>query len=136
MENVDEHLLSHGIKPTPVRLLVWRKVSTLTETFTLSDMEDMMPDMDRSSIFRSLRLFADNHLLHVIDDGSGCQKYCVCRCENGKHINHIHFTCVSCGKTYCLEDYQIPVVQMPDGFEMNEVEYVAKGICARCQKGV
>lgn len=132
MESVDEHLLSHGIKPTAVRQLVWKKVSRLTETFTLGDMEDMMPDMDRSSIFRALRLFADNHLLHIIDDGSGSQKYCVCRCENGKHINHIHFTCVRCGKTYCLEDYQIPVVQIPEGFVMEEAEYVVKGVCASC----
>lgn len=130
---VEEELQRHGVKPTAVRALVWREARKQSETFTLADMERRMPTMDRSSIFRALRLFAERHLLHVLDDGSGQQKYCVCRCDTDSHINHIHFTCLNCGKTYCLEDYLIPAVAMPQGFEMSEVEYIVKGICANCR---
>lgn len=132
-EAAEEHLQRHGIKPTAVRLLVWKEVQGQSETFTLADMERWMPTMDRSSIFRALRLFVEHHLLHVIDDGTGQQKYCVCRCKSGHHINHIHFTCQRCGKTYCLEDYAIPVVPMPEGFSMHEVEYIVKGVCPNCR---
>ena len=133
MEKIEEHLTEHGVKPTAVRILVWEQAARQQETFTLSDMEELMPHMDRSSIFRALRLFTEHQLLHEIDDGTGLQKYCVCRCTNSSHLNHIHFTCMKCGQTYCLEDYQIPIVELPDGYEMNEAEYVIKGVCPHCK---
>lgn len=132
MTNEEEHLASHGVKPTAVRLLVWEYAHRQSETFTLSDVEHSLTTMERSSIFRALKLLTEHHLLHTIDDGTGQQKYCVCRCEHNHHINHIHFTCLRCGKTYCLEDYQIPLIEMPAGFQMQDVEYVVKGVCARC----
>lgn len=132
MNDVADFLERHGVKPTAVRILVWEEARSQSETFSLADMERWMPQMDRSSIFRSLKLFTEHHLLHTIDDGTGLQKYCVCRCEHNHHINHVHFTCLKCGKTYCLEDYQIPMIEMPDGFTMKEVEYIVKGICRQC----
>lgn len=134
MEEIEYHLKEHGVKPTAVRNLVWQQVHHRREPFTLLDLEVDMPHMERSSIFRALRLFTEHHLLHEIDDGSGQQKYCVCRCNDpDHHLNHIHFTCLHCGKTFCLEDYQIPVVPLPEGFVMEEVEYIAKGLCPKCR---
>lgn len=132
METIEEHLLSHGVRPTAVRKLVWKEVSQHASTFTLNDLEQVMPTMDRSSIFRTLRLFCEHHLLHEIDDGSGYQKYCLCRCDDENHLSHIHFTCTNCGKTFCLKQYTIPLVQLPEGFEVADVEYVVKGLCPQC----
>lgn len=133
-DDIEKHLEAHGIKPTAVRILVWEEAMAQSETFSLNDMEQRMPHMERSSIFRALKLFSEHHLLHTIDDGTGVQKYCVCRCEDNHHINHIHFNCRVCGKTYCLEDYAIPVVTMPEGFKMEEAEYVVKGVCSSCMQ--
>lgn len=132
MSSAEQHLEQHGIKPTAVRILVWEYASGHSETFSLADMEHLMPHTDRSSIFRALKLFTEHHLLHAIDDGSGQQKYCVCRCEGKGHLNHVHFTCTQCGKTYCLEDYTIPLVDLPEGFRMEDAEYIIKGICRNC----
>lgn len=136
MNSTEQYLDSHGIRPTAVRILVWDCVSAQSETFSLADMEHLMPHMDRSSIFRALRLFAEHHLLHTIDDGTGQQKYCVCRCKHSSHINHVHFTCLKCGKTYCLEDYTIPIVPLPEGFVMEDAEYIIKGVCVRCSNKI
>lgn len=129
-----EHLLEHhGIRPTAVRILVYRAIHHRSEAFSLADVENWLPEMDRSSIFRALKLFTEHQLLHEIDDGSGIFKYCVCRCEGSHHLNHIHFACTRCGKTYCLEDHTIPLVSLPAGFETHEVEYIVKGVCPRCK---
>lgn len=133
-ESIEEHLQEHGIRPTSVRTLVWREVCGYQDTFTLQDVESRLYPMDRSSVFRALRLFADNHMLHEIDDGSGLQKYCVCHCSGDKHLSHLHFSCRKCGKTFCLEDCSIPMVQLPSGFVMDEAEYVVKGLCPRCSQ--
>lgn len=128
----EKHLQEHGIRPTAVRILVWRVIRRKTQTFSLSDVEELLPEMDRSSIFRTLRLFAESKLLHEINDGTGSCKYCLCRCEERGHLNHVHFNCIKCNKTYCLENNIIPHVELPEGYVMHEAEYVIKGICADC----
>lgn len=129
----EAHLQEHGVKPTAVRILVWRKLQHKKGAFALKDVEEWLPEMDRSSIFRALRLFAEHHLLHEVDDGMGQCKYCLCRCEGKEHRGHVHFTCVRCGHTYCLSDQPIPPIDLPENFEMHEVEYVIKGICESCK---
>ena len=134
MKNHENFLSEHGIRPTAVRILVWDMVARNHETFTLADMERSMPHMDRSSIFRALRLFAEHHLLHEVNDASGVKKYCVCRCTDHHHINHIHFSCIKCGKTFCLEEYSIPLVNLPENFIINDAEYIISGVCPKCNK--
>lgn len=132
-----EHELKEvGIRITAVRLLVWRTIrEKMKEAFSLSDIELALLSVDRSTLFRCLVLFTDNGLLHIINDGSGSTKYCVCHCpDHSHHHGHVHLTCVKCHKTWCLEDVPIPQVQIPDGFIINEAEYIVKAVCPKCQK--
>lgn len=130
---MEHELIEHGIRPTAVRILVLRSIMEMDGAFCLSDIEADIPSLDRSSIFRALRLFTENHLLHEIDDGSGSCKYCLCRCENhDHHLQHVHFTCTKCGKTFCLTEQIIPAITLPEGFIAEEAEYVVKGICPEC----
>ncbi|MBR0038100.1 MAG: transcriptional repressor [Bacteroidales bacterium] len=116
----------HGVRPTAIRVLVWRTLSKLDFAFALSDLEGLLPTVDRSTLFRALSLFVENDLLHVLDDGSGQQKYCI-------HQNqHVHLSCTVCGKTICLEDEVIPEVHVPEGFEVQHITYIIQGVCAGC----
>ena len=121
---------------TAVRLLVWREVRHgFHDAFSLGDLENALPTVDRSTLFRTLVSLTEAHLLHEIDDGSGAQKYCVCHHDDTRHcLGHVHLTCVRCHRTYCLNDVTIPSVPLPEGFEPQETEYVVKGICPRCNK--
>lgn len=135
MMMAEELLQKHGVRPTAVRILVWRAIEQIDGAFCLYDIEAAIPTLDRSSIFRSLRLFTDRHLLHEIDDGSGFCKYCVCRCtDENHHVHHVHFTCTKCGKTFCITNQLIPEVTLSPGFSVEEAEYVIKGLCPDCNK--
>lgn len=131
----DEQSLDNaGIHITAVRLLIWRKVRhEFTDAFSLSDLEAALPTIDRSTLFRTLTLFTDAHLLHNIDDGSGSQKYCVCHVDDTRHcMGHVHLTCSVCHRTFCLTNVTIPPVPLPEGFVAEETEYVVKGVCSNC----
>ena len=133
----DERVLEQaGVRVTAVRLLVWREVRHgFHDAFSLGDLENALPTVDRSTLFRTLVSLTGAHLLHEIDDGSGAQKYCVCHHDDTRHcLGHVHLTCVRCHRTYCLNDVTIPSVPLPEGFEPQETEYVVKGICPRCNK--
>ena len=136
-QHYEDILKQAGIRATSNRLLVLRTIyESMHVAFSLHDMRQKMPYMDESSLFRTISLFAENKLLHYIDDGSGMQKYCLQRSnEDHPHKHgHVHITCIKCHKTICLEEYPIPIVPIPEGYELCELEYVIKGICPKCRK--
>ena len=45
---------------------------------------------------------------------------------------HPHFHCEGCGVTVCLDDTPVPLVSVPDGYEVYSVNYVIKGLCGVC----
>ncbi len=133
----DEQVLDNaGVRLTAVRLLIWRTVRhQCSDAFSLADLEELLPTVDRSTLFRTLTLLTEAHLLHEIDDGSGSQKYCVCHLDDTRHCHgHVHLTCKKCHRTFCLTNVHIPSVPLPEGFQMEEAEYVVKGICSQCAK--
>lgn len=133
-----EQILSDaGIRITAVRLLVLRTIHERMHgnAFSLQDIMNEMVTADNSSVFRTLTLFAEKRLLHTIDDGSGMQKYCLCCCPNHDHRHgHVHFTCIRCQQTICLTDMPIPPISMPPGFEVQDIEFIVKGICPQCKR--
>lgn len=136
-EHDEKTLEDAGIRVTAVRLLIWKTINTQTSgAFSLLDLEKAMSTVDRSTIFRTLTIFAEKKLLHTVDDGSGMQKYCVCHCSDEEHHGHIHLTCTICHETFCLEKVKIPTVPIPKGWSIQESEYVIKGICPKCGNNI
>ncbi|MCR5192114.1 MAG: transcriptional repressor [Bacteroidales bacterium] len=130
----EETLHNAGIRITAVRMMIWKQIRHgFDSVFSLYDLEESLPTVDRSTLFRTLTLLSDAHLLHNVDDGSGSQKYCVCHHDDTRHcLGHVHLTCVKCHKTFCLNNVTIPPVTLPEGFIPEETEYVVKGICGHC----
>lgn len=136
IDKYEDILIRHDIRPTSVRILVLKAISSYHNTFSLSDLETDLDSVDKSSIFRTLILFAEHHVIHEMEDGSGCTKYCFCHNDHECSVEelHCHFYCEKCHKTYCLENTHIPIVDYPEGFQLREVEYMLKGICPNCRK--
>ena len=123
-----------GIRPTAVRILVWQTIQqAFADAFSLADVESALPTVDRSTLFRTLTLLTEGHLLHEID-GSGYQKYCVCHHSDTRLCaGHVHLSCRLCHHTFCLPNVEIPMVPLPMGFTAETAEYVVKGICSHCR---
>lgn len=133
MESSEKFLRESGIRPTSTRVLIWEKINEVPFAFSLTDIENLIPDIDRSTIFRTLVVFEEHHLLHSIADGSGALKYCVAKSEEEQHV---HITCNICHHTYCCKSLLVPKVEVPEGFQVIETSYVIKGICLECSKKI
>ncbi|MBR5695086.1 MAG: transcriptional repressor [Paludibacteraceae bacterium] len=133
MKTEEEILNGKGVKPTANRMLVLRALLRMERPSSLSELEDELPDMDKSSIFRTLNLFREHHVTHEVDDGTAI-RYEVCHGEKECSITdmHTHFHCEICHETTCLHDIQVPIVQLPEGYETQSINYMIKGICPRC----
>ncbi len=127
----------HGVKPSPVRILVAKALSQASNPLSGLDLECMLATVDRSSITRALSLFVSSGMVHTIEDGSGSVKYELCHkshfADDEDTDLHPHFYCMVCGRTFCLADQAIQHVMLPPGFTPLTANLVVKGICASCE---
>jgi len=133
-------LQSVGIRPTANRILVARTMHNSDKPMSLIEIEDALLSIDKSVIFRTLKLFGEHHLVHVIEDGSGCVRYEICHSHHHHDDDdddndddlHPHFYCEICRQTFCLHEIHLPHIDVPDGFEVRTVNCVVKGVCKEC----
>lgn len=93
-------------------------------------------EFDRVTIYRTLQTFVEKGILHTIPSADNSVRYALCKdaCTEGHHHdNHVHFMCDVCGTTYCLDHVTVPAVQLPAGYQVNQLDLVASGTCIKCQ---
>ncbi len=128
-------LLKNNIRPTAMRLLVLRFLMSENKAISLNYLEKHFEKSDRTTLFRTLKTFLKNGLVHKIDDGTGIAKYALCEenctCEHEPYL-HAHFHCKICKKTECLPNYKTPKVSIPKNYTAQQISLVVKGICGKC----
>ena len=131
---LEKRLEELKIKPTTMRLLVLKILVEAGSAISLSDLEAKFERADRATLYRTLKTFENNKLIHSIDDGTGAVKYALCEegCECAPQDQHVHFHCIKCGETYCLTQSKIPDTLIPSGFKASSASMVFKGRCANC----
>ena len=123
----------HGIKPTANRILILKALLQAGRPLAQTEIETALESVDKSIISRTLAMFREHHLLHTLS-GEDYVRYEVCHCaeEGEDNDRHVHFHCEVCGRTFCLEELPVPAVRLPDGFSVENVEYMAHGVCPAC----
>ena len=127
-------LEEHNIKPTANRLIVLRTLDGAGRPMSLTELENKILTIDKSGIFRTLSLFREQHLVHVIEDGGDGVRYELCHSHDDDIDDdlHVHFYCEQCHQTYCLDHIPVPGIDLPECFIMSSVNYMVKGICPHC----
>ena len=135
MEKYVETLQEHDIRPTANRLIIMKALNEANHPLSLAELEEQLVTLDKSSIFRVLTTFRDNHLVHAIENGSNSFVYELCLSHSSETDDdtHVHFFCERCHSTFCLTDITIPTVELPAGYRMQTINYLVKGICPNCQ---
>ncbi len=134
MKEVEEILKAKDIRPTAVRKLVYDYMAKEPLAVSLNDIEAAFDQTERTTIFRSLKLFEEKGLVHKIEDGSGIAKFALEQSNADEVTNklHLHFHCSRCGETQCLTEQAIPNISLPKGFKATDANLVVKGICDKC----
>lgn len=135
IRELEKNLQEKNIRPTAMRLLVLEALLDQEIAISLTDLEQEVEKSDRVTLFRTLKTFQENGLVHSIDDGTGAPKYALCedgcKCELERDL-HVHFHCKECNETICLPKYKIPEISLPQKFISEEANLVVKGICGKC----
>ncbi len=135
-KNYEQLLLEHGIKLTANRITVVKALEASMLPQSMAELQNRIDTIDKSGIFRTLQLFREHHLVHVIDGAVDGQRFELCHSHHDDHDDdvHPHFYCEQCQQTYCLDGVMMPKVELPEGFEAHTSNYIIKGTCPHCKK--
>jgi Fur family ferric uptake transcriptional regulator len=134
-EKIENKLNIRDIKPTAMRILVLQYLMEQNTAVSLKAIENAFELADKSTLYRTLKTFEKSKLIHPINDGTGQVKYALCLdgCSCSPQDLHYHFHCNNCKETFCLTTLNIPSIELPKNFVMQQANMVIKGICANCK---
>ncbi|MEM0992042.1 MAG: transcriptional repressor [Bacteroidota bacterium] len=135
-EKAIQLLKSNGLRKTSVRLNILLDFLDSKQAYGQGDLEARWKEIDRITLYRTLKTFEQKGIIHQAVDGSGKIKYALCRgdcSEHEHHDYHAHFHCVSCKKTICLEHVAVPNVEVPANYTVHESHLALSGLCELCQ---
>ncbi|MCH7397293.1 transcriptional repressor [Belliella sp. DSM 107340] len=132
-----EILKEHNLRITNCRKEVLDTFLKKKSALSHADLEQIFQkDFDRVTLYRTLKTFLDNDLIHKVLDDSGAAKYALCHHSHAKDEHHdhehVHFKCEKCGQTKCIEESILPKINLPSGFINKEVSLLVQGICDQC----
>jgi Fur family ferric uptake transcriptional regulator len=132
--DTDILLAEKGVKPTPMRKLVYEVLLARNSAMSLYEIEQQFDNVERSTIYRALKVFQGNSLVHTVYDGTGAVRYALCEegCQCSFADQHVHFLCNQCGQSYCLRALPVPQLELPEGFDFEGAHFVVTGTCPNC----
>jgi|SRR5690606_22214205 len=130
-------LRRNKLKVTQPRLRVLQIIFEKEIAISQPELEKLLGDtVDRVTLYRVLATFEEKGILHKIFDLHGTATYALCSIdcdEHQHHDEHVHFICTVCNSIYCLEDFKMPRINLPEGYQLDSVNVNAVGLCAQCQ---
>jgi Fur family ferric uptake transcriptional regulator len=138
MTMVDDMLRRNSLNVTESRKKILSLFLNVQGALAHGDIERKAGEkFDRVTVYRTLQTFVEKGMIHTIPTTDNSVRYALCKdnCSEGHHHDdHVHFICLQCGATLCLEDVVVPEIKMRGGFSVNEIEVVVKGTCLDCQQ--
>lgn len=127
-----------NIKNTPVRNQVLEIFTGADYALSNNEIESHFDDIDRITLYRTLKTFEEKGVIHKITDLSGVSKYALCESKciedhQHDHHSHLHFQCDICKNTFCIENVEIPKIQLPKNYLVTGQSITMTGMCEKCQ---
>jgi Fur family ferric uptake transcriptional regulator len=135
MSEIETTLQSKGVRPTAMRILIYKYMAQKNVAVALTTIESAFAKAERTTLYRTLKTFEEKQIVHQVNDGTGTSKYALCElgcnCELDQDL-HLHFHCNRCSETICLTEHKIPHINLPNGYIADNVNLTVTGICERC----
>lgn len=130
-------LKEYELRHTGCRSDILQSFQNFNFALSHGDLEERFGErFDRVTIYRTLKTFVEKGIIHKVLDDEGGTKYALCRNSECSHDNHhhdhVHFKCLQCGNTTCIESVHIPMFTLPEGYKRTEVNMLVQGTCPKC----
>jgi len=131
-------LKEKGIKITQNRLELLEVLEKSENPINPKEIEKQLNiSLDRVTLYRNLKFFVDNKIVHKIEVNGSITTYSLNRSIlNKAHSNseHLHFHCNLCDGVTCMPQCKIKEHDLPKGFVQQSSQLIVNGICNVCSK--
>lgn len=135
--SIPELLHQHGLRSTAARQFVLDFFLQKENALSHSEIErEIGEKFDRVTIYRTLKTFEESGLIHKVPDDGAVVKYAACAAPcttHTHHDNHVHFKCLRCEQTVCLNEVDVQLPKLPAGYAINDFQLLVTGYCPSCQ---
>lgn len=125
-----------NLRNTPTRRRILELFFQSSYALSPGDIDSMTNhEFDRVTVYRTLKTFVDEGVIHEVIDDESKVKYNLCSdgCTvKAHHDNHLHFKCEKCDHTFCLTGTTIPEIALPAAYEPHSVKVLITGLCEKC----
>ena len=133
-EELSELLRARGQRVTSQRLVILRELRRRHHHATADEILGMvshdLPGITAPTVYSTLELLVELHLIRKIDVGSGVSLF------DGRTDPHQHTVCSVCGGVKDLDGEFNPATLIKaaedTGFRPEQVDVVLSGVCAQC----
>lgn len=139
IEKIKQQLQSQGYKLTPqreatLRVLLENEEDHLSAEDVFMLVKDKAPEIGLATVYRTLELLSDMHVLEKMNFGDGVARYDLR--NDSSHHHHHHLICVQCGAVdEIMEDWLGPLEErLEQQFHFSVLDHRLdfQGICYRC----
>jgi Fur family ferric uptake transcriptional regulator len=131
-----KRLREHGFRLTPQREMVLSVLHDIEGFATAEEIYERVSSIsvsvDISTVYRTLELLQDFHLVASVDPGDGQRRYELL----GLHGQHFHLVCLSCGRIIGVEPRAIEAfaasMNEEYGFRLDLEHLSIPGLCQAC----
>lgn len=130
-------LKKHNIRITQNRIDILSIFKGADVALSQGVIESEIKGVDRITLYRTLKTFESEGIIHQAIDGSGVAKFAMCSddCNSAVHLDdHAHFHCTHCDKTICVDNVKLTEFKIPPGFQLESAHLVLKGRCDQCSR--
>lgn len=135
-DNINMLLKTYNLRLTECRKDVIAVFMEQHHAVSQPDLELQLNHYDRVTLYRTLTTFLNKGIIHKVLDDTGLTKYALCsgHCTEHHHADeHVHFKCIKCENTICIDTISVPAITLPDGFTYLDASLLVRGICKICQ---
>lgn len=130
-------LEAHKVRVTKIRVAILEHLYDENNALSHTEIEKNLSELcDRVTIWRSLQTLEENNILHSFKDSEGTARFALCDhslCKKEHQDNHLHFECRICKTHSCINDIEATIPALPEGFQLEELQLHATGICPKCK---
>ncbi|MFW5777722.1 MAG: Fur family transcriptional regulator [Bacteroidota bacterium] len=137
MNDVFALLENNKLSRTPCRIDILKTLFDAGSALSEAEIRERIdPGFDRTTVYRTLRNFLNQDVIHSIALDNGEVRYALThsRNKNSKNKNHVHFYCTQCSNVYCLSHQNINLPDLPEGFQSINYDLLIHGKCKHCNK--
>ena len=134
--DIKEHLILHGIKPSPQRMAVMEYIlshhthPTVEEVFAA--LHPNIPTLSKTTVYNTLKLLSDKGAVTAVTIDDRNIRY------DGEAAFHAHFRCKNCGAIHDIrvKELSIHLHQESKSHKLTDVQIYYHGYCQDCKKKI